>query len=392
MRPSIVIMVLVLASFAGSSLWFSSNAILNELSLALPNSTLNVSDITSAVQLGFIIGTLTFALLNISDRFPAGRVFFISSILGSFSNALIVFAPLNDLALLLSRCLTGFFIAGIYPVAVKISALWSPKDLGRTLGFILAALVLGTAFPHLINGLGWAVDWQSAIFISSALALVGGVLVYFVIPEKSIAKRTPHHEGKSLLKIFKSNDFRASSTGYFGHMWELYTFWAFVPLILSAYSAQSNIALNIPLWSFFIIASGSIGCAVGGVISFKMGSARVAFSQLTTSGLCCLIFPIMLLTDPNVFLVYLLIWGITVPGDSPQFSTLNAQTAPVDIVGSAVTMVICLGFTLTIVSIYIFELLMNLFNLQLAVFILAMGPLFGLYVMYPLYKKNPLFN
>jgi len=392
MRSYIVIMVLVFASFAGSSLWFSSNAILNELSLALPGSTLNVSDITSAVQLGFIIGTLTFALLNISDRFPAGRVFFISSILGSLSNALIVLVPLNDLALILSRCLTGFFIAGIYPVAVKISALWSPKDLGRTLGFILAALVLGTAFPHLINGLGWVLDWQSVIFISSALALVGGVLVYFVIPEKSIAKRTPHHEGKSLLIIFKSNDFRASSTGYFGHMWELYTFWAFVPLILSAYSAQANIALNIPLWSFFIIASGSIGCAVGGVISFKMGSARVAFSQLTTSGLCCLIFPIMLLTDPNVFLVYLLIWGITVPGDSPQFSTLNAQTAPVEIVGSAVTMIICLGFTLTIVSIYIFELLMNLFNLQLAVFLLAMGPLFGLYVMYPLYKKNPLFN
>jgi len=392
MRPSTVISVLVFASFAGSSLWFSSNAILNELSLAIPNSTLNVPDVTSAVQLGFIIGTLTFALLNISDRFPAGRVFFISSILGSLSNALIVIVPLSDLTVILSRGLTGFFIAGIYPVAVKISALWSPRDLGRTLGFILAALVFGTAFPHLISGLGVALHWQPVLLTSSTLALVGGLLVYFVIPEKSIAKRTPHHEGKSLLNIFKSNDFRASSTGYFGHMWELYTFWAFVPIILSTYSAQANIDLNVPLWSFFIIASGSIGCAVGGLVSFKVGSARVAFSQLTTSGLCCLIFPVMLLTNPNVFLVYLLIWGITVPGDSPQFSTLNARTAPAEVVGSAVTMVICMGFTLTIVSIYIFELLINLFGLQLAVFLLAIGPLFGLYVMYPLYKKNPLFN
>ncbi len=392
MRPSTVIIVLVFSAFAGSSLWFSSNAILNELNLAIPNSTLNVSDITSAVQLGFIIGTLTFALLNISDRFAAGQVFFISSILGSLSNALIILMPLSDLTLILSRCLTGFFIAGIYPVAVKISALWSPKDLGRSLGFILAALVCGTAFPHLISGLDLALNWQSVIFTSSTLALVGGALVYFIIPEKSIAKRTPNHEGKSLLNIFKSNDFRASSTGYFGHMWELYTFWAFVPIILSAYSAQANIDLNIPLWSFFIIASGSIGCAVGGFVSFRLGSARVAFSQLTTSGLCCLIFPIMFLAGPDVFLIYLLIWGITVPGDSPQFSTLNARTAPAEIVGSAVTMVIFLGFTLTIVSIYIFELLMNLFSLQLAVSLLAMGPLFGLYVMYPLYKKNPLFN
>ena len=136
MRPSTVIIVLVFSAFAGSSLWFSSNAILNELNLAIPNSTLNVSDITSAVQLGFIIGTLTFALLNISDRFAAGQVFFISSILGSLSNALIILMPLSDLTLILSRCLTGFFIAGIYPVAVKISALWSPKDLGRSLGSV----------------------------------------------------------------------------------------------------------------------------------------------------------------------------------------------------------------------------------------------------------------
>jgi MFS family permease len=386
------LVILVFASYTGASLWFSGNAILNELSLAIPNSTIDVSDITSAVQFGFIVGTLTFALLNIADRFPAGRVFLISSFLCSFSNSLIILVPLNDTSLILSRCLTGFFLAGVYPVAVKISALWCPEDVGRALGYILAALVFGTAFPHLISSLGVSLDWQWVIIISSSLAILGGLLVGFVIPEKSIAKRTQHHEGKSLLKIFKSDDFRASSTGYFGHMWELYTFWAFVPIILTAYSAHANFDLNVPLWSFLIIASGSIGCAVGGSLSAKLGSARIAFSQLSTSGLCCLLFPLLFFSEPTVFLTYLLVWGITVPGDSPQFSTLNVKTAPAEIIGSAITLVICLGFALTIISLYVFEVLMNHFNLQLAASLLAIGPLIGLYVMHPLYVKNPLFN
>lgn len=392
MRSSTVLSVLVFATFAGGSLWFSSNAILNELARAIPNTAFDVSDITSAVQFGFILGTLTFALLNIADRFPAGRVFFISSMLGSASNILIIIAPLNDTTLMISRCLTGFFLAGIYPVAIKISALWSQQFLGRALGYILASLVLGTAFPHLINSWDVALNWQWVIIISSSLAICGGALVGLAIPEKSIPKRTPHHEGKMLLNIFKSNDFKASSSGYFGHMWELYTFWAFVPVILTTYSTQTGYALNVPLWSFLIIASGSIGCSVGGLVALKQGSARIAYQQLSMSGLCCLIFPVMFFTEPVVFLFYLFIWGITAPGDSPQFSTLNAKTAPPDIVGSAVTLVICIGFGLTILSLYVFELLMHHLGLQYAVLLMALGPLVGLYALHPLKVKNPLFH
>lgn len=392
MQPQRVIAILVFASFAGTSLWFSSNAIVHELQLAIPNSALTVSNITSAVQFGFILGTLTFALLNIADRFPAGTVFFISSLLGSLSNILIILIPPTDVTLLLSRCFTGFFLAGIYPVAVKISALWSPNALGRSLGYILAALVIGTAFPHLIVGVEFTLDWQWVLYSSSALAVIGGCLVFFIIPEKSMAKRTPHYEGKQLLSIFKCADFKASSTGYFGHMWELYTFWAFTPLILTIYSQHSMHQLSVPLWSFIIIASGSLGCAIGGMLAPTLGSARIAFSQLSISGLCCLLFPLMLMTDPAVFLSYLIIWGITVPGDSPQFSTLNAKTAPSDIVGSAVTIVICIGFTLTIASIYVFDLFVNWLSLPYAVALLSCGPIIGLYALFPLNKKNPLFN
>lgn len=392
MSKTPVLAILIFAAFCGSSLWFSGNAILNSLLLAIPNANFDVSDITSAVQLGFIVGTLFFSTLNISDRFPAGRVFLLSSILGSLSNLLIVIVPLDTATLIISRCLTGFFLAGIYPVGVKIAALWCQKDLGSALGHFLAALVIGTAFPHLLNGLDFALNWQTVVISSSALALIGGLLVGFVIPEKSSAQRTPQHEGCGLLKVFKSKDFKASSSGYFGHMWELYTFWAFLPIIFSAYNTQTGAELNIALWTFAIIAAGSIGCSVGGLLSLKRGSAPVAFYQLATSCICCLIFPLMLSAPTGLFLAYLCIWGITVAGDSPQFSTLNARTAPPEIVGSAVTFVICIGFSLTIVSLHVFEFLMTSFSLPIAVSLMAIGPLYGLYALHPLKIKNPLFT
>lgn len=383
MPTPMVLRVLVFAVFSGSSLWFSSNAVLNQLSAAI-NANLDVSEITSAVQIGFIAGTLTFALFNISDRFPAGRVFLLSSLLGAVSNAWIVFAPLNANTLLLSRCLTGFFLAGIYPVGVKIAAMWYPQTLGRALGHIVGALVIGTAFPHLINGMDVSLSWQWIMISSSCLAVIGGLLVYFIIPEKSTAKRTPQHEGSALLNIFKSKDFNASSSGYLGHMWELYTFWAFTPAILTLYAAQANVSINIPLWSFMVMASGGLGCSIGGQLSSTFGSARVAYYQLATSGICCLMFPFMFFTTPAFFLVYLFIWGITVAGDSPQFSTLNAKTAPVEILGSAITLVICLGFTLTIISLQVFEFILASSDIKFAVLLLAIGPAYGLYTLRPL--------
>jgi len=385
-RPSAALATLIFAVFSGSSLWFSCNAILNELMVAIPSSTFDISRITTAVQLGFISGTLVFALLNVSDRFPAGRVFFISSVLGALSNSLILILPLDANTLLVSRYLTGFFLAGIYPVGVKIAALWQPNNLGRALGHIVGALVVGTAFPHFINSLAMSIDWQFIVLISSVLAISGGLLVYFGLVEKSHPQKSVQHQGTALFNIFKSDDFKSSSYGYFGHMWELYTFWAFLPVILLAYNQYAGIELNIALWSFLIIASGAIGCSVGGILSLKFGSANIAFYQLATSASCCLIFPFMLASPPTLFLAYLLIWGITVAGDSPQFSTLNAKTAPVDALASAITLVICLGFSLTIISMYVFKFLMAGIGLPITVSLMAIGPILGLTFLAPLKK------
>jgi MFS family permease len=176
--------------------------------------------------------------------------------------------------------------------------------------------------------------------------------------------------------IFRSRRFRASAFGYFGHMWELYTLWAFIPLWLLAYATSHDVSLNIPLWSFLVIAAGFLGCAGGGLFSTRFGSARVATVQLTVSGLCCLLAPFMFNTGPVPLL--------TVVGDSPQFSALNADNAPREYVGSALTIVNSIGFLITVFSIQLASSLLPLVGAQYLFWLLFPGPLLGLLAMRPL--------
>ena len=154
-------------------------------------------------------------------------------------------------------------------------------------------------------------------------------------------------------------------------MWELYTFYAFIPLILLYYLKLNPVELNISFWSFIIIASGSIGCIVGGMISKKIGSAKVAFIQLALSGFCCLISPLMFNTSAPIFLTFLIFWGIVVIGDSPQYSAIIALSAPKELVGSGLTLVNSIGFAITILSLWFVYQFLEVINISYALMILA---------------------
>jgi MFS family permease len=169
-------------------------------------------------------------------------------------------------------------------------------------------------------------------------------------------------------------------------MWELYAFWAFVPVVLGAHFAQANAPLNVPLWAFLVIGAGSIGCTVGGLISLRVGSARVAFVQLAISGICCVLSPFIFHAPTPLFLAFMLLWGVTVVGDSPQFSALNAQNAPRALVGSALTIGNCIGFSITIVSIQLLNQLATHVSAAFLYLPLAIGPLFGLMSLLPLLR------
>jgi MFS family permease len=303
-------------------------------------------------------------------------------------NIALLAVPPGLTPLLLLRFATGFFLAGIYPVGMKIAAGWYHQGLGRALGYLVGALVLGTALPHLIRSSGAELPWQQVITVVSIMAAGGGLIMLIAVPDgPQLSSGSPFNPG-ALGMIFRSRQFRASAFGYFGHMWELYTLWAFAPVLLLAYAARQGLALNVPLWSFLVIAAGFFGCAIGGIASNRFGSARVAAIQLTVSGLCCLLSPLLFQASPAIFLGFLLVWGITVVGDSPQFSALNAANAPREYVGSALTIVNSAGFLITVFSIQLASSLLPLLGPEFIFWLLIPGPVIGVLAMRPLLRAR----
>jgi len=345
-----------------------------------------VSLLTSAVQLGFIAGTFVFALLSIADRFSPSRVFFASSIVASLANILIIYVNAGN-SLFVLRFITGFFLAGIYPVGMKIAADWYDKELGKALGYLVGALVVGTAFPHLLKG-NFSLPWKEVIVVTSSFAAIGGLLVLLFIPDGPYRKKAQGVHPSELFTVFRIRSFRSAAFGYFGHMWELYTLWAFLPTIVLLHNATFVSKLNVPLTSFLSIAAGAIGCVAGGRISRNFGSARVAFYALLISCICCLLSPWLIQSSTLLFMPFILIWGTSVAADSPQFSALVAATAPSEQKGTALTFVICIGFAITILSIFFLDQIVSKFDGSSNVFaLLSIGPAMGLIAMMPLMKK-----
>ena len=285
--------------------------------------------LTSAVQFGFIAGTLGFAFLTISDRFSPSKVFFICALLGGLLNLGTLLENNSLYSLIIFRFLTGFSLAGIYPVGMKIASDYFDKGLGRSLGYLVGALVLGTAFPHLLKEVSGIIEleWRSVIYFTSALATTGGILIYSFVPDGPFHSKRQKPDLSLIFKVFRNNDFRSAAFGYFGHMWELYAFWAFVPVILAFYkNFHPEADFSIAFISFLVIGLGGIACVLGGYISEKVGVKKTAGLSLFLSGLCCLISPLIFYLNSEILLIgFLIFWGLVVIADSPLFSTLVAQ-------------------------------------------------------------------
>jgi MFS family permease len=390
-RPSYILPLIVISQFAGTSLWFAGNAILPELQELLTLDKYAISKITTAVQLGFIAGTLLFAVFSIADRFSPSKIFFISACIASLTNLLIIWIRQDVNSLLVLRFFTGFFLAGIYPVGMKIASDWYEKGLGTALGYLVGALVLGTAFPYLLKNRTFEIQWKTVLYCSSLFAISGGLLILFSGDGPNRTKSTGFR-ASDIFKIFRAKKFRAAAFGYFGHMWELYTFWGFIPLILQLYSLRNHYEMNIPLLSFIIIGAGSISCVAAGYLSNKIGSTLTASVALAISGICCFLSPLMFSSSPIGFLIFLVIWGLAVIADSPQFSTLVTKTTTIELRGTALTFVTSIGFAITVISLLIIDRLFHSDSFLAGYntfIILGIGPLLGLLSMIPLFNTNP---
>ena len=380
--------IIVTSQFFCTSLWFAGNSVISDIAKDLHLEPFFLAHLTSAIQFGFISGTLVFAILTISDRFSPSLVFFISSILAGLLNLGITINHINSGEILLFRFLTGFFLAGIYPVGMKIASDYYQAGLGKSLGFLVGALVLGTAFPHLLKNFTIGFPWKCVIYATSSLSVLGGLSIFIFVPDGPFRKQGQKLKFTTFIKGFKQREFREIAFGYFGHMWELYAFWAFVPIMLTSYNSHYPSAnLNVPLLSFLIIASGGISCAVSGIIAQYYGAKKIAIVSLFLSCLCCLTSPLFLFSNSALLLLlFLFIWGIVVIADSPLFSTLVAQNAPVESRGTYLTIVNCIGFAITIVSIQFVSFLSNKINSQYIYLLLAIGPILGLFALWN--RKN----
>ncbi len=383
--PRHVLPTLVVAQFLGTAPWFAVNAVMPELQRELGWSTAAVGTLTSAYQLGFIAGTLVFALLAVADRHSARRVFLLCS-LASAACTVGAWAVVRDFhALLALRLASGFFLAGIYPVGMKLAAQWFPGGLGNALGLLIGALIVGSASAHALRGLGAALPWPSVMLGVAALAAAGGVLLYRLLPEPPSAHaphaapaRAVHFDWTALATLWTDRKVRASVFGYFGHMWELYTMWVLLPLVLA--TRLDGAALSFAAFGVLGVAGG-LGCVGGGVLARRVGSAPVAAAWLATSGLCCLLTPWLIDAPGVLFAAWLVLWGFAVTGDSPQFSALTASNAPRHAMGSVLMLTNCLGFAISIVSIELHVRLATQVPLASLLPWLAVGPLVGLWML-----------
>ncbi len=387
--PARVLPVLVGAQFAGTSPWFAVNAVMPDLQRELGWPAAAVGTLTSALQFGFIVGTLVFALLAIADRFSARRVF-LACALASAASTLLAWAAVRDFAALAAcRFATGFFLAGIYPVGMKLAAQWFARRLGPAMGLLIGALILGSASGHALRGLGAALPWPSVMVGVALLSTLAGLALFVALPEPPrgshpLPSRPMHFDWHALGTLWTDRMVRPSVFGYFGHMWELYTMWVLVPLVLATRLQGAALSFS----AFAVLGAGAIGCIGGGAWARHIGSARVAALQLATSGACCLASPRLIGAPGPWFAAWLLVWGITVAGDSPQFSALTASNAPRHAVGSVLLLTNCIGFAISIASIELFVRLADRVALPALLPWLAAGPALGLWALQPMLRPR----
>lgn len=365
------------------SLWFVSSAVLPEMIREVDISGMRQAALSSGVQAGFVVGALIVAFFGLADRFDPRRVFALSAVLAGIVNfTLILSSPGSGLAIL-ARFLTGALLAGVYPVGMKIMVGWGQKDRGFLVGALIAALTLGSAFPHLLSLAGGA-NWRLIIVVVSIAAAAGGLLCLLVGlgPHHSIA---PRFNPRTIASAWTNRRVRLAYAGYLGHMWELYAMWAWVGL-----ATATSYAVTMPMdeavrlstiTAFAAIAAGAVASILAGLVADRIGKAEVAIIAMIISGLSALAAALTFGGPAWLTLIVVVIWGISIIPDSAQFSALVADFTPPDQAGSLMTFQTALGFALTIVTVQVTPLLASMFGWPIVLAGLALGPLFGVVAM-----------
>ena len=375
-----VLFVLSIAELFAMALWFSASAVAPELAVAWDLTPTQTGFLTSAVQIGFVVGALLSAVLTLSDTIPPRYLFAGSAIAGAAITALLASVVDSALPAIVLRFLTGVALAGVYPPGMKVMAGWFERGRGLAIGALIGALTVGSALPHLIRGIGGVGRPNLVLFAAAGLAAVGGVLVLLVRPGPHQAPAAPFDPG-AIRRILSDRGTLLANLGYFGHMWELYAVWTWIPAFLAASFALSDDPLATPQVAAFVafgtIAIGGLGALVAGVGADRLGRTTVTSASMLVSGAASLLAGIVFGASLVVLVPFVLVWGFAIVADSAQFSAAVTELAEGSYVGSALTLQTALGFLLTTVSIQLVPRMVDLVGWEWAFAPLAVGPALG---------------
>ncbi len=381
--------LLAIAELLAMGVWFSASAVVPALTTQWALDDAGRAWLTMSVQIGFVAGSLLSALLNLADLIPSRTMLTTSSFLAALSTALIPFAASGLDGALPLRFFTGFFLAGVYPVGMKIVATWTREDRGLGIGFLVGALTIGSAGPHMLNAIGGIGSWEFVLYTSAALGATGGILAALFVYEGPFYLPTPPFNWRYVGEIVRDRDLVLANAGYLGHMWELYAMWAWVPLFLVQSFARSGIG---PRWAavagFATIAIGGLGSTIAGRLADILGRTTVAISSLLISGSCALVVGLLYAGNPVLLLLVCLLWGFAVVADSAQFSAAVSELCRPGYTGTALTLQTSLGFLLTLLTIRLIPALEAIVGWRWSFMVLAIGPLVGILAMLAL-RRSP---
>jgi MFS family permease len=383
------LIVLSLVELLAMSVWFSASAVVPALTTAWSLDESGRAWLTMSVQIGFVVGALGSALLNLADRIPSRRLFTIAALLAGTATALIPLAARGLAPALVLRFLTGMVLAGVYPIGMKIMATWTKADRGLGIGLLVGALTIGSASPHLLNVFGGVQAWQPVLYLAGGSAVLGGLINAALVEEGPYRTQAPRFDWRQVGAILRDRPTMLANTGYLGHMWELFAMWSWIAIFFLDSFAQHGIdPQKASLAAFVVIAAGGPGSLLAGKLADKVGRTTITIASMVISGLCSLLIGFLFGGSPLLLVGVAVVWGFTIVADSAQFSACVSELCDPKLTGTALTLQTSMGFLLTLITIRFVPTLVRWVGWEWAFAFLAIGPVVGIWGMLTL-RRSP---